>query len=479
MRVTLIRPRTGNTPDPPLGLMIVSACARKNGHEIQILDPNPDDNSFIKNMKEFGPEVVGYSILTTQVSRVRTIHSIIRKQFSNIISIAGGIHPTSLPEWTLRNLEVDFVVRGEGELTFPELLDALNNKLDPTKIPGIATIINEKFVMTSFRQPIQDLDTIPMPDRDSVDFNRYLRPPGNIRGKYLQRATSIITSRGCPFGCIFCSSHELFGRQVRRRSVNHVMREIDFLIKQYKVDGIWFLDDTLLESPEWLQELCIGMKKTGLPWGCQAHVRRANENIFRMMKDSGCLQLEFGVESGSPRILQRLRKGCTPDDARRAFAICKKVGICALANFMIGVPDETEEDAEMSFQLAKEIRPDHVVITFTTPLPGSDLFTESLEKGWLEGIPDFSDDLIIRQTEEPAVTLSMDAATMKRIRKRFDNEFFWTNIREYFLYPRFLFDIVMHIIRHPSRYRRGVGQAVRTGRLLHLVETIWEEYNRV
>ena len=257
------------------------------------------------------------------------------------------------------------------------------------------------------------------------------------------------------------------------------MKEINLLIKDYDVDGIWFLDDTLLESPEWLTELCAEMKKTGLPWGCQAHVRRADETLFRMMKDSGCLQLEFGVESGSPKVLRRLRKGSTPDDARRAFAICRRVGIRALANFMIGIPDETEDDAEMSFRLARELRPDHVVVTFTTPLPGSDLFDESLEKGWLEGIPDFSDDWIIRQTEEPAVTLSMDAETMKRIRKKFDNAFFWTNIKDYFLYPQFVFDIFLHIIKHPSRYGRGVKQALRTGRLLHLVETVWEEYNRV
>jgi len=479
MRVTLIRPRTGNTPDPPLGLMILSACAQESGHQIQILDPNPDDNTFITEMLDFKPDIVGYSILTTQVSRVREIHKIITRNFDNLVFVAGGIHPTALPVWTLENLGIDFVVIGEGEITFPELLAALSDNIDPVTIPGIAGFAGNKPIIAPPRSPIHNLDAIPLPDRKSLDFNRYLRPPGNIRGKYLRRATSIITSRGCPFGCIFCSSHELFGRVVRRRTVPHVMKEIHLLIDQYKVDGIWFLDDTLLESPEWLQELCVEMKKTNLPWGCQAHVRRADENIFRMMKDAGCLQLEFGVESGSPRVLQRLRKGSDPDDVRRAFSICRKVGIRALANFMIGVPDETEADAEMSFHLAREIRPDHVVVTFTTPLPGSDLFRESLAKGWLDGIPDFSDDWIIRQTEEPAVTLSMDAATMKRIRKRFDNEFFWTNIREYFLYPHFLLDIMIHILKNPSRYAKGVGQAVRTGRLLHLVETVWEEYNRV
>lgn len=479
MRITLIRPRTGNTPDPPLGLMILSACAKAAGHQVQILDPNPDDSSFIEAMSAFAPDLVGYSVLTTQISRTRTIHTLVKAAFPKIISLAGGIHPTALPQWTLTRLDLDYVVIGEGEITFPELLDALSQGRDPLEVPGIAGFRDGNPVLSPRRQLIEDLDTIPLPDRQSLDFQRYLRPPGNIRGKYLRRATSIITSRGCPFNCIFCSSHDLFGRKVRRRTVPHVMQEIHYLIDHYDIDGLWFLDDTLLESPEWLAELCVEMKKTGLPWGCQAHVRRADESVFRIMKDAGCLQLEFGVESGSPRILRRLRKGSTPDDVRRAFAICRRIGIRALANFMIGVPDETEADAEMSYRLAREIRPDHVVVTFTTPLPGSDLFTESIDKGWLPEIPDFSDDWIIRQTEEPAVTLSMDAATMKRIRKKFDNAFFWTNIREYLLYPQFVLDIALHILRNPRRYARGIRQAARTGRLLHLVETVWEEYNRV
>lgn len=479
MRVSLIRPRTGNTPDPPLGLMLLSACAKQSGHAIQILDPNPDDETYLDAIRRFEPDAVGFSILTTQVSRTRSIMNAVRTAYPDIPMIAGGIHPTSLPEWTLNSLGFDYVVRGEGEHTFPELLNAMETGMDPSSVPGVVTINHGEIRYGPPRPLIGDLDSLPLPDRETVNFHRYLRPPGNIRGRYLRRATSIITSRGCPFGCIFCSSHTLFGRQVRRRSVSHVMEEIHLLQDRYGVDGIWFLDDTLLEDPDWLRELCAAMKETGLPWGCQAHVRRADETLFKMMRDAGCLQLEFGVESGSPRILRRLRKGSSPDDVRRAFAICRRVGLRALANFMIGIPDETEADAEMSFQLAREIRPDHVVVTFTTPLPGSTLFTESLDKGWLDGIPDFSRDWIIRQTETPAVALSMDRETMMRIRKKFDNEFFWTNIKGYFRYPQFLLDVMLHILRHPGRYARGFSRAIRTGRLLHVVETVWEEYNRV
>jgi anaerobic magnesium-protoporphyrin IX monomethyl ester cyclase len=479
MKITLIRPRTGNTPDPPLGLMILSACATRAGYSVQILDPNHDDTVFLRDVLSFKPDIVGYSLLTTQISRARSIHAMIRAALRDCITIAGGIHPTALPEWTLRSLGLDYAVIGEGELTFIDLLNAIESGQDPAGLPGTATLRDNRFIQGPSRPLIRDLDAIPLPDRDSLAFKRYLRPPGNIRGKYLRRATSIITSRGCPFGCVFCSSHGIFGRTIRRRSIENVMQEIHLLIDTYNIDGLWFLDDTLLESPDWLEDLCGELKRTGLPWACQAHVRRADEHLFRVMKESGCRQVEFGVESGSEKILQYLRKGCDPDDVRRAFAICRKTGIRTLANFMIGVPGETKQDADKSFRLAKEIKPDHVVITFVTPLPGSDLFDESLEKGWLPGIPDFSSDWIIRQTEKPAVVLAMDAETIMRIRKTFDNAFFWKNIRGYFLHPEFLVSIIMHIIRHPVRYSRGMIRALRTGRLLHIVETVWEEYNRV
>ncbi len=479
MRITLIRPRSGNTPDPPLGLLSLAANLKPHGHDITVLDPDPGDPTVIDQIAASKPDLIGMSLLTTQVARGLTLQERIRDRLPGVVTVGGGIHPTALPEWTLRKFGFDFVVLGEGEITFPEVAEALRSGLSPEEVAGLAFLRDGILVRTARRPLIDPLDSLPFPDREAVRFERYLRPPGNIRGKLLWRATSIISSRGCPFGCIFCSSKELFGSRVRRRSVGHVMAEIELLIRRYRIDGIWFLDDTLLEDRDWLLELCAGMRQTGLAWGCQAHVRRADEGIFREMRRSGCLQLEFGVESGSERMLRRLRKGSDPDDVRRAFAICRKVGLRTLANFMIGIPDETIEDARASLKLAREIRPDHVVVTFTTPLPGSVLFDEALAKGWLPADPDFSERWIIRQTESPAVTISLDAASMQAIRREFDNAFFWRNIRGYFLYPAFLFDVLRDMTRRPGGYVSGIRKAIRTKRLGHIVETIWEEYNRV
>lgn len=479
MKIALIRPRTGNTPDPPLGLMILAACLKSENHEVRVFDPGLHIKNVTNALEGFSPDLIGYSLLTTQVARAREMQTQLRLSFPNAITCAGGIHATALPEWTVRNLNLDFVVIGEGEVTFPEAVRALEAHRSLECVHGVGYLSQGNYIRTPPRELIQDLDRIPLPDRNSIDFNRYLRPPGNIRGKFLKRATSLITSRGCPFGCIFCSSHGLFGRKVRRRSIDHVMHEIEELIKEYRIDGLWFLDDTLLEDPQWLSSFCEAIGKTHLPWGCQAHVRRADESLFRKMKASGCLQLEFGVESGSEKILARLRKGSSPDDVRRAFAICKKLKIRTLANFMIGIPDETISDARQSLALAREIQPDHVVVTFTTPLPGSDLYTEADLKAWLPQTPDFSDKWTIRQTETPLIACSMDANSMIEIRRQFDNAFFWKNIQGYFGHPGFVLHIAFHIVTHPFRYLPGLTRAIRTGRMSHLIEVVWEEFNRV
>lgn len=479
MRISLIRPRSGNAPDPPLGLLSLTANLQPLGHVIQVMDPDPSDIYVMDRLEAFRPDLVGMSLLTTQVARGLQLQSQIKSRIPAAKTVGGGIHPTALPEWTLKKFGFDFVVVGEGERTFPDAIEALESHRCLDNVPGIAMLRDGILLRTAPRPLIEPLDALPFPDRSAVQFDRYLRPPGNIRGKLLWRGTSIIASRGCPFGCIFCSSKGIFGSIVRRRSVDHVMKEIELLIRQYKIDGIWFLDDTLLEDRDWLLDLCKGMHRTGLPWGCQAHVRRADEGLFREMRRHGCLQLEFGVESGSPRMLRRLRKGSDLDDIRRAFAICRRVGLRTLANFMIGIPDETLDDAKASLKLAREIRPDHVVVTFTTPLPGSVLFDEAQQKGWLPDDPDFSERWIIRQTEMPAVTISLDAITMQAIRREFDNAFFWRNIREYLLYPSFLFDILRDFVRRPRGYLIGIVKALRTRRLGHIAESVWEEYNRV
>jgi radical SAM superfamily enzyme YgiQ (UPF0313 family) len=267
------------------------------------------------------------------------------------------------------------------------------------------------------------------------------------------------------------------------RSPANVMREVGWLADNYRIDGFWLLDDTLLEQPDWTLEFCRQLHAAGygLSWGCQAHVLRIRDDLLRSMKAAGCVQVEFGVESGSPRILKRLRKGTTPDQIVHAFQSVRAAGMRTLANFMIGNPGETLEDLELTFRLAKRIKPDHVVATFTTPLPGSALYDDALQQGVVSPDENFSEGWLIRQTENPAVRLSraLSAHDMKRFRSRLDNHFWLVNHGAYLKRPEFLAGILAAMAKRPRPYLSGLAAALRTRRLGHFIETVWDEYNRV
>ncbi len=481
MKITLIRARVSNAPEPPLGILSIATLLNKKGYNVQILDPSPEDVKFFKEIKDFNPDVLGISILTTQYERAKEIAEWAKENLKNVILVGGGIHPTALPKRTLKELGLDAVVIGEGEITFLDLVENLSNRSKWKNIKGLCFKLGDEIIINEPRELIEDLDTIPYPDRSLINFEQYLRPPGNIRGLIFHRATSLISSRGCPYYCTFCSSHTLFGRKIRYRSVDNVIAEIDELVNKYKIDALWFLDDTLMEKPDWTSNLCkeIRRRQYNFKWGCQGHVRKVTKELLQEMKNSGCVQIEFGVESGSPRILKVLKKGTTPDDVKRAFSICRSLGIRTLANFMIGNPEEKVEDLEMSYRLARIIKPDHVVVTFTTPMPGSELYDYCKKIGKLNGKEVFNERWTIRQIDEPIIPLSLSKKEMMRFRAKFDNTFFFTNIKGYLKHPNFVIDVIKSILKNPRAYLRGLSYSIKTKRLNHIVETIWEEYNKI
>ncbi len=480
MKVALIRPRVINAPDPPLGLLSIAPLLLKQGFAVRVWDPGPRAEEYIDEVAAWQPDVVGMSVMTPQYRRAQAAVATLRRRLPRAAFIAGGIHPTALPAETLTGMDLDAVVTGEGEIAMLRLCQALAAARPPDALPGVWTRNGGTPAPGPPAELITDLNEIPYPARELVDFEQYLRPPGNIRGLIKRRATSIYTGRGCPFACTFCSSHQLFGRKIRQRSVDHVMAEVTELANKYHIDGLWFLDDTLLENPEWTARLCHEFRRAGFKfeWGCQGHVRRVNRELLSEMKASGCVQLEFGVESGSPRILRVLRKGTVPEDVVAAFRMCRQVGMRTLANFMIGNVGETAEDIDLSFELARRIRPSHVVVTFTTPMPGSELFRYAQEHSLLQA-PEYGEEWTIRQTERPFLPLSLPPEEMIRHRARFDNQFFLRNHLGYLRDPLFLADVAWRMVKSPGRYWRGLVQAARVRRPSHLIETIWEEYNQI
>ena len=208
---------------------------------------------------------------------------------------------------------------------------------------------------------MQDLDTLPLPARDLLPVERYLVPQGYIRSVFLNRVMSVITSRGCPYTCTFCNSNQIFYRKTRRRSAENVLNEVENLIKDYKIDGIYFHDETFpMFNNEWLKTLCAGLERLGIKWGCQTTVNVINscrkENI-EMVRKSGCVQVDVGMETASDRMLKKIQKAHTREEAIKAFKFLNDNNIRSFTSFIIGLPDESEEDLKANLSFLDEIKP--------------------------------------------------------------------------------------------------------------------------
>ncbi len=309
------------------------------------------------------------------------------------------------------------------------------------------------------RAHIENLDTIPFPSRHLLNFEQYLVPPGIIRGHWTERSTTVMTSRGCPFSCIWCGSQCTFGRKVRNRSVENIIAEIQHLVAKYAIDTVWFVDDTFTLNKNRVLDLCRLMteRKIDIAWGCQAHVKTADEEMFLAMKKAGLVQLDFGVESGSNRVLKSLKKDSTDNAIRRAFFIARKVGLRTTATFMFGSPGESEEDIEKTMLLAQEIRPDFVSSFFITPYPGTELMDLAKANHWEMSKREESG-----LKKGPMLRIHFQGNELQAIRERFQRLFLWQNFSGILLSPRYMAKAFLLFLRNPSGVWSGARAFARS-----------------
>lgn len=480
MKVTLVRPRINFTMIPPLGILYIGTLLEEQGHQVQVVDPLPDDNvAFLKTIKEFGPDLIGLSLTTTQYTRAQKVLELIRPIAPDAFYIAGGVHPTAEPKRTLKEFSFDAIVIGEGELTAADLINCLEKKGDLATVAGLMYVEPDgTIVRNAPREAIFDVNSIAVPKRDFLNFTDYLTPPGNIRGFYLKRATTMIASRGCPYNCIFCGSNVIFGRTVRRRSVDNVMEEVHELKNKYNIDGLWFLDDTFTLDPAWVMELCQRFidEHVDVTWGCQVRVNTVGEELLIKMKEAGCVQVDIGVESGSLRVLKAMKKGTTPEKIEEAFTLIRKVGMRTLATFMLGNPEETHEDIEKTYQLIGRIKPNYVAFAFTTPFPGTELNKMAVENGWIPKEYNFSAEWAVRDAELPVMEVNFSKKELQAIRSRLQNKYLVQNFISYLKQPIFLMKVFVAVMRYPGRVYNGTVRCIRTRRFEFLLEGILSAY---
>lgn len=370
---SIFNPKKGS----PLGLAALGACLEASGHTVKIIDPSVERYNFktlINRIKDFDPDVLGVNVLTVLVYDAYRIVRYIKKINPNCLTVFGGPHPTILPEDVLKECPgLDVVVRGEGELTFNELVDNYEKNIDFKDIQGIS-YRNNRIIHNPNRPLIDDLDILPFPAYHLLPLEKYKLKRTTTTG-IEGYGTYIFTSRGCPYNCNFCSCRTLWGKQWRTRSPEKILEEVKILKDRYNFNLIEFSDDTFTISKKRTEKICELIKKENIDinWSCSTRVEMINEELVTMLKNSDCYLIGYSIESAQQKTIDFLCKGFTVQQSIDATKTVKKSGLQAMTNIIIGVPGETKEDINNTIRFAEKLDFDFVYSNILTPLPGTKL----------------------------------------------------------------------------------------------------------
>jgi radical SAM superfamily enzyme YgiQ (UPF0313 family) len=374
----------------PLGLAYISAVLKQNGFkDIYGIDTGylKDWKDFEERIKKIEPDVVGISSPINGVARTRMATKIVKKNFPDTKIIFGGPHPSVSPQEAILEPHIDAIAMGEGEYTMLEVCERIQENDSLRRVKGIWYKENGEIIKNEPREPIKNLDELPLPDREIFDIETCLKKelmwPLPLPGLFT------MASRGCYFKCSFC--HPLTdriygGKGVRYRSPDNVIKELKILKKKYKIRSTLFEDDTFTVNRKWVLEFCKKLyhEDLDLSWWAHSRVNTLNREIVKAMRKAGCKVITFGVESGSARIRNGiLNKNITKDEIREGIKLCKEEKVISQVGIMIGTPTETEEDIRETYRLLKETKPEIVWVSITTPYPGTPLYERVTKEGTL------------------------------------------------------------------------------------------------
>jgi len=337
-------------------------------------------------LKRVKPYLIGFGCTTPSINNANKLADIAKNILPNVLTIVGGAHVTAIPKKTLEEFpSFDFGCIGEGEETFLEVCKRVkkNESIKGTK--GLVHRYLDKILIEQKRPLIKDLDKIPFPARDLVDISRYkiAYVSRGISRKFMN-IMEIITSRGCPYNCIFCANPDYL-HEVRFRSVENIRDEVMECIKKYKTKHITINDSNFTIHPQ-INEICKVFKDLNITWDCLTRINLVTEEMIDTMVKSGCIRICFGVESGSPRILKLSKKNITLDQIKKVFKWAHKSKLDMIfAAFMIGShPNENMDDIKMTIKLINEIKPHIWSLTIMVPYPGTEIYNMMKDKGYIK-----------------------------------------------------------------------------------------------
>ncbi|MFH1369597.1 MAG: radical SAM protein [Elusimicrobiota bacterium] len=402
MKVLLINPLIREWAKPnvfPIGLGYIAAVLLKAGHEVEVYDINalrPSQKEVEEKLKANDYDAVGITGIITIYKYIKWLAVTLKKYHPDKKIIIGGGVGSSIPDIMLRNNPVDVVCIGEGELTAVELMDALEHGKDLGSVKGIYYKDSKGSIHNNgHREPIMDLDKIPLPAWDLFPMDIYVKNPIGApnRNKWNDGASdsdilsfNLCGARGCPYQCIYCY-HDFMGVKYRTRSPEYIISEIKTLYERHGITYFHFTDDEFVVKKDFVLKFCcllnelsarIGKKLT---WGCAGRVNLMDEPMIIAMKDAGCLSIGYGIESGSQKMLDFIKKHVTVEQSKKAVRLTQKHLGWADCSFMIGYPGETMETLKATVDFCKELGLTPEVIFFLTPYPGTELYELALKKG--------------------------------------------------------------------------------------------------
>ncbi len=393
MKILLLYP-THISGEQPLGIMHISAVLKKEGNIVDIFEFTPFrynfwgdrfknvKRAFCEKLKTFQPQLIGFSSATPDYGISLELAELAKQTKKNTKVIFGGIHATVDPETTIREKAIDFICIGEGDEAIVEFVRGLENNGDVTHIKNIWAKKEGTIYRNPLRPLIQDLDSIPFPDRDILNPIYMHRP-------FI--GASFITSRGCPFPCSYCQNKYLMriyqnkGKFVRYRSIDNVIEEIKITVDRFKIKRVTFSDETLTLNKRRALDFCeIYGKEVKIPFVCQTRPSHFDREIAEALKEAGCVHVSMGIEAGNDRLRNEvLNRNIKREELIEAFAIAKEYGISTASFNMIGIPGETEKTIWDTININRDIQPEQMYATIFMPFRGTQLGELCEKNKWI------------------------------------------------------------------------------------------------
>lgn len=419
---------------PPLGIAYMAGVLQENNIDIEILDASAEDMDFKDVEKELlkrKPDLVALTALTPTIGRALETAQVVKETLPDSIVVMGGYHPTFNFIETLEDENVDIVIRGEGEYIMLNLVQALENQSSLHDVKGIVfEDKNSKEIVVNPEAPlIQDLDELPFPALNLLPMKKYRLLDMDTH------MTTMITTRGCPMQCSFCSSAAMHGKKIRERSVENIVDEIEYLNTNYDIDTIAFMDDTFTLKKRKVMAICDEILKRNIEimWGCTSRVDTLDEKLLKKMKEAGCITIFIGVESADQQQLDNMCKNTTIAKIENAFKIAHKLKIRTIASVALGMPGDTKEIMNKTVKFVHKLKPNYAIYSLATPYPGTRFYKEAFEKNLIK-IKDWSKYTLITPILE---TIDCSLNDMRKIQAKAFMKFY---LRPHYIIRQFLQD---------------------------------------